>query len=97
MLSFEAFRVSSFLFCGSWLIQKIGENDLNELRGLNFTEILFSDKNNIHYAKKKAAKEKIKVNDVIVDKMSEYFKVQDKDDLYRYMKANKIYNSEEPA
>jgi hypothetical protein len=52
MLSFEAFRVSSFLFCGSWLIQKIGENDLNELRGRSFTEILFSDKNNIHYGKK---------------------------------------------
>jgi hypothetical protein len=96
MLSFEAFRVSSFLFCGSWLIQNIGENDLNELRGRNFTEILFSDKNNIHYGKK-AAKEKIKVNDVVVDKMSEYFKVQDKGELYRYMKANKIYNSEEPA
>ena len=51
----------------------------------------------IFIMEKKAAKEKIKVNDVIVDKMSEYFKVQDKDDLYRYMKANKIYNSEEPA
>ncbi|GEM_PF-4642949 len=51
----------------------------------------------IFIMQKKAAKEKIKVNDVIVDKMSEYFKVQDKDDLYRYMKANKIYNSEEPA
>lgn len=37
------------------------------------------------------------VNDVVVDKMSEYFKVQDKGDLYKYMKANKIYNSEEPA
>ena len=46
---------------------------------------------------KKAAEEKIKVNDVVVDKMSEYFKVQDKGDLYKYMKANKIYNSEEPA
>ena len=51
----------------------------------------------IFIMQKKAAKEKIKVNDVVVDKMSEYFKVQDKDDLYRYMKANKIYNSEEPA
>ena len=29
--------------------------------------------------------------------MIEYFKVQDKGDLYRYMKANKIFNSEEPA
>ncbi len=51
----------------------------------------------IFIMEKKAAKEKIKVNDVVVDKMSEYFKVQDKGDLYRYMKANKIYNSEEPA
>jgi hypothetical protein len=51
----------------------------------------------IFIMEKKAAKEKIKVNDVVVDKMSEYFKVQDKSDLYRYMKANKIYNSEEPA
>ena len=41
----------------------------------------------IFIMEKKAAKEKIKVNDVVVDKMIEYFKVQDKGDLYRYMKA----------
>lgn len=46
----------------------------------------------------KTTKEKgVKVNDVVVDKMSEYFKVQDKGELYKYLKANKIYNSEEPA
>ena len=46
---------------------------------------------------KKAAKGEIKINDVVVDRMSRYFKVQDKKELYRYIKANKIYNSEEPA
>jgi len=44
---------------------------------------------------KKAAEKKIKVNDAVVDRMSKYFKVQDKGALYRYMKANNIYNSED--
>ena len=46
---------------------------------------------------KKAAEKKIKVNDAVVDRMSKYFKVQDKRALYRYMKATNIYNSEDPA
>jgi len=58
--------------------------------------VLFSDKNNINHGKK-AAEKKIKVNDAVVDRMSKYFKVQDKRALYRYMKATNIYNSEDPA
>lgn len=47
--------------------------------------------------KKDSGDKAMKVNDAVVDKLSEYFKVQDKEEFYKYLKANNIYNSKEPA